>query len=100
MVYPGTETYNWAKKNKYLKAEKWSDWLNEDGTHRTLLSRPGLSDKELNEETDKARKKFYSRPGYFVSKIIQGITHPKEIPRLIKGGFTFAKYLLKGNGRY
>jgi len=95
MVYPGTQTYAWAKKKGYLKAKKWSDWLNKDGTHKTLLSRPGLSAKELNEETDKARKKFYSRPKYFAEKAIQGITHPKEIPRLVKGGLTFAKYLIK-----
>jgi radical SAM superfamily enzyme YgiQ (UPF0313 family) len=95
MVYPGTETYAWAKRKKFLKAKKWSDWLNKDGTHRTLLSRPGLSAKELNEETDKARKKFYSRPKYVASKAVQAIKNPKEIPRLAKGGITFVKYLIK-----
>ena len=95
MVYPGTETYNWAKRKGYLKAKKWGDWLNKDGTHRTLLSRPGLSSEELNELTDKARRKFYTRPRYFASKAIQAITQPKEIPRLAKGSLTLAKYLLK-----
>jgi radical SAM superfamily enzyme YgiQ (UPF0313 family) len=94
MVYPGTETYNWAKKKKYLKAKKWSEWLNKDGTHKTLLSRPGLSAKELNDETDKARKKFYSRPKYIASKIMQGIKNPKEIPRLGKGSITLFKHLI------
>jgi anaerobic magnesium-protoporphyrin IX monomethyl ester cyclase len=95
MVYPGTETYNWAKKKGYLKAKKWSEWLNKDGTHRTLISRPGLSAKELNELTDEARKKFYVRPKYFISKGIQAIRNPKEIPRLFKGGITLAKYIVK-----
>jgi anaerobic magnesium-protoporphyrin IX monomethyl ester cyclase len=95
MVYPGTETYNWAKKKGYLKAKKWSDWLNKDGTHRTLLSRPGLSAKELNELTNEARKQFYMRPSYVIAKFVQGITHPKELPRLIKGGFTLVGYLVK-----
>ena len=95
MVYPGTETYNWAKKKGYLKAKKWSDWLNKDGTHRTLLSRPGLSAKELNELTNEARKQFYMRPSYVIAKVVQGITHPKELPRLIKGGFTLVGYLVK-----
>jgi anaerobic magnesium-protoporphyrin IX monomethyl ester cyclase len=95
MVYPGTETYNWAKKNGYLKVTKWKDWLNKDGTHRTLLSRPGLSAKELNELTDEARKQFYMRPSYMAAKVVQGITHPKELPRIIKGGFTLVKYLFR-----
>jgi anaerobic magnesium-protoporphyrin IX monomethyl ester cyclase len=95
MVYPGTETYNWAKQKGYLKAKKWKDWLNKDGTHRTLLSRPGLSAKELNELTDEARKQFYMRPSYVLSKLIQGITHPKELPRIIKGGFTLIGYIIK-----
>ncbi len=95
MVYPGTETYNWAKKKGYLKAKKWGDWLNKDGTHRTLLSRPGLSAEELNELTDESRKKFYTRPKYFVSKAKQAITNPKEIPRIIKGGLTLIKYIVK-----
>ena len=96
MVYPGTETYKWAKKKGYLKAKYWKDWLNKDGTHRTLLSRPGLTAEELNELTDKARKEFYARPQYVISKIAQGIRHPSELPRLAKGSITLAKYLVKG----
>ncbi|MFA5358080.1 MAG: radical SAM protein [archaeon] len=95
MVYPGTETYEWAKKKGYLKAKNWGDWLNKDGTHRTLLSRPGLSAEELNQLTDESRKAFYARPKYVISKAVQGIKNPKEIPRLAKGSITFAKYLLK-----
>ncbi len=95
MVYPGTETYDWAKKKGFLKAKKWDDWLNEDGTHRTLLSRPNLSAEELNELTDEARKKFYARPQYIASKLFQGMKNPKEVPRLAKGSITFAKYMLK-----
>jgi len=95
MVYPGTETYNWAKKKGYLKAKKWSDWLNKDGTHRTLLSRPGLSSKELNELTDESRRAFYVRPRYVLSKVTQAVTNPREIPRLAKGGFTLLKYLVR-----
>ena len=95
MVYPGTETYNWAKKKGYLKAKKFKDWLNKDGTHRTLLSRPGLSSEELNEMTDKARKKFYTRPKYILSKGVQAIREPKEIPRLAKGSLTLIRYLIK-----
>lgn len=95
MIYPGTETYNWAKKKGYLKAKKWSEWLNKDGTHRTLLSRPGLTAKELNELTDESRKQFYTRPKYIFEKGIQAVMHPKEIPRLLKGGITLAKYIIK-----
>jgi anaerobic magnesium-protoporphyrin IX monomethyl ester cyclase len=95
MVYPGTETYNWAKRKGYLKAKKWKDWLNKDGTHRTLLSRPGLTARELNELTDEARRRFYMRPQYMFAKAVQAITHPKEFPRIAKGGLTLIKYILR-----
>ena len=100
MVYPGTETYTWAKKKGYLKAKKWGDWLNKDGTHKTLLSRPGLSAKDLNQLTDESRKKFYTRPRYVAAKVVQGIKHPKELPRLAKGSLTLVKYLVKGKKEY
>jgi radical SAM superfamily enzyme YgiQ (UPF0313 family) len=95
MVYPGTETYSWAKKKGYLKAKKFSDWLNKDGTHRTLLSRPGLSSEELNELTDESRNAFYTRPKYMAAKAVQAVTHPKEFKRIAKGGLTLVKYLLR-----
>jgi len=95
MVYPGTEAYEWAKKEGYLTTEKWDEWLLPDGTHNTLISRPGLSGTELVEACDKARLEFYLRPSYIGKKVIQGLTSPTEFPRLVKSSFIFYKFLWK-----
>ncbi|MBI4052780.1 MAG: radical SAM protein [Candidatus Diapherotrites archaeon] len=94
MVYPGTEAYEWAKNNGYLTTTNWNEWLLPDGSHNTIVSTPALSAKELVKACDEARREFYLRPTYIARKIIQGITHPKEFPRLFKSGQTFFKYLL------
>jgi anaerobic magnesium-protoporphyrin IX monomethyl ester cyclase len=95
MVYPGTEAYEWAKKEGYLTTQKWNEWLLPDGSHNTLVSRPGLSGKELVEACDNARLEFYLRPSYIGKKVIQGLTTPSEFPRLMKSSYTFYKFLWK-----
>jgi len=96
MVYPGTEAYDWAKKEGYLLTEDYSKWLTEEGVHNCLVSRPGLSSEELVALCDEARREFYLRPSYISGKVVQMVTHPREIKRTLKSGKTFLKYLFKG----
>lgn len=97
MVYPGTEAYEWARTNQFLTvgAENWENWLLKDGTHNTIVSTDKLSSKELVESCDQARRDFYMRPSFIVSKIVEGITTPSEFPRLMKSSRTFFKYLFE-----
>ncbi|MFH0714661.1 MAG: radical SAM protein [Candidatus Diapherotrites archaeon] len=95
MVYPGTEAYDWAKSEGFLTTKNWNEWLLPDGTHNSIVSRPGLSDQELVQWCDEARRQFYLRPSYILRKIGQGISSPKEFPRLFKSAGTFYKFLFK-----
>ncbi len=97
MVYPGTEAYEWAKKEGYLLTEDYSKWLTEEGVHNCLVSRPELSNDDLVALCDEARKEFYLRPSYISGKLKQMATHPGEIRRTLKSGRTFLKYLLGGS---
>ena len=96
MVYPGTEAYAWASENKYLTTEDYREWLSAEGVHNCVLSRPGLSNKELVAFCDKARQKFYTRPSYIMKKFVQGLSDPQELKRLAKGALTLSKHILKG----
>jgi len=96
MVYPGTEAYQWAKSNGYLTTSDFREWLTPDGLHNSIVSRPGLSNTELVEFCDRARKEFYMRPSYIMHKLIDGLTDWHEFKRLAKGGLTLAKYIFKG----
>lgn len=97
MVYPGTEAYEWAKKNKYLVTEDYSKWINEKGMHTTTVSRPGLSADELVDMCDKARKEYYIRRKYIISKMGQSIKNPNELKRNIKSVKTFSRHLLRSS---
>lgn len=95
MVYPGTEAYEWAKSNGFLVTEDFSKWLNEEGWHNSMISRPGLSAEELVELCDKARIEFYMRPKYFAKRLKLVIKDKDEAKRTIKSGKTFFKYMGK-----
>ena len=97
MVYPGTEAFEWAKSNNYLKSLNWRDWLTEEGVHNCMVSTEEVSAKDLVSACDQGRMEFYMRPKYMGSKVKQALLNPKEIPRLAKSGQTFFKYLFKGS---
>jgi len=96
MIYPGTEAYRWAKEENLILTEDFSQWLTEEGLHQCVLRLPGLSNDELVEFCDRARREFYLRPGYFWWKSRQVLRHPSEFVRTAKSLKTFVKYLLRG----
>lgn len=95
MVYPGTEAYEWAKKNRYLETEDFSKWLHEDGTMRTTVSRPGLESSVLDEYCTLAKKSYYLRFSYIIPKFLQMLFNPAEALRTLKSFRIFWKYILK-----
>ena len=97
MVYPGTEAYDWANDNHYLITTNYSEWLTSEGLHNCVVSRPGLTNRELVEFCDFARHTFYMRPSYFLSKFRQIIFDPREGKRIIKAFRTSIKYLIRGS---
>jgi anaerobic magnesium-protoporphyrin IX monomethyl ester cyclase len=95
MIYPGTKAYNWAKDNNYLTTKNFDEWLSPEGLHNCVISRPGLSNYELVEFCDEARRRFYIRPSYIAKKIIQSFSNLQEFKRLSKGALTLSKYIFK-----
>ena len=96
MAYPGTRLYDQYKQSGFLMTEDYRDWLTEEGLHNCVVNLPGLSAAELVSWCDRARKKFYLRPGYLVYKAIQTILHPTtEGRRTIRAFSTFRKHLFR-----
>ena len=95
MVYPGTKTYDWALSHGYLETRDFQDWLTPDGLHNCVVTTPNLSSHDLVAFCNAARRRFYLRPGYIVSKMRQVIASPEERRRTIKSALTFRRYLLK-----
>lgn len=99
MVYPGTEAYKYFEEKGFLTTTDFSEWVDREGSHNTIVSRPWLSNKELVECCDLGRREFYLRPKYIGKKLKEGLTKPEEIPRLAKASKTFFKYLLQKPGK-
>jgi anaerobic magnesium-protoporphyrin IX monomethyl ester cyclase len=97
MVYPGTEAYQWAKSNGYLTTSDFGEWLTAEGMHNSIVTRPGLTNVELVEFCDRARKEYYTRPSYVLHKLADGLSNPHELKRLSRGGMELAKHLFKGS---
>ncbi|MBN1941234.1 MAG: radical SAM protein, partial [Candidatus Diapherotrites archaeon] len=93
MIYPGTNTYDYFREKGYLVTEDYSKWVDERGWHNCMVSMPNLSNKQIVEWCDRARKEFYLRPSYVTSKIVQVIKQPRELPRLLRAGKVFFRYL-------
>ena len=95
MLYPGTEAYDWAKKNNYIKAASYDQWIKPDGMHNCVLSTPEVSSQELVEFCNLARREFYLRPSYMMMKAVQCLTNWGDFKRTLKAFGTFRKYLFK-----
>jgi radical SAM superfamily enzyme YgiQ (UPF0313 family) len=96
MIYPGTEAYRGAKEEGLVLTEDFSEWITEEGLHHCVVRLPGLTNADLVEFCDRARREFYLRPGYFAWKLRQIIRHPSEFKRTAKSLKTFVRYLLRG----
>ncbi len=95
MAYPGTEAYEWARRNGYLISEDFGEWLTPEGLHRSTVNLPGLSAEEVVEWCDHARRSFYLRPRYVWAKVWEAITHPGEAHRILRAARVFVRYLFR-----
>lgn len=92
--YPGTEAYEWAKSNHYLKGD-FDNYDKENGDHNTVLNLPGLTTEELTRFCDYARKKYYLRPSYILHRLWMGIKDPADLKRSLKAFSRIRHYLFK-----
>ncbi len=90
--YPGTEAYQWARENGFIK-EGYSHYCKEDGTHNCVLDLPGLSGKEMVDFCDYARKKYYLRIRYILHRLAVGLRDPEDLKRSLKAFGRLRKYL-------
>ena len=95
MIYPGTEAYEWADKNNFIKANGFRDWLTSEGMHNCVLNTEALKAAELVDFCDQARRSFYLRPGYLLYKMVDVLMNPAEIGRTFKAATRLFGHLFK-----
>ena len=92
--FPGTEMYEWAKRNGYLIAKNWDDWLDEDGRLGFLLSYPNLPASRIRELREKLTIEFYLNPKWIAQALLHNL-HPDEMLRLLFAMKDYLKFLFK-----
>jgi radical SAM superfamily enzyme YgiQ (UPF0313 family) len=97
MVYPGTSDYTWFEQKGWIVTRDFRKWLTDDGLHSSVVSNPELTYEYLVDFCNRARREFYLRPSYMVSKGLQMLTNPSEAKRIIMGGKSIFKYLFAPN---
>ena len=95
MVYPGTEDYEWAKKEGLLTIRDYSDYITKDGCHNSTIRMHDMTGEEIRKWCDYARRRYYLRPRYILYKLTQQVRHPSEIRRTYKATKRFVRFLLQ-----
>ncbi|MCB4792459.1 MAG: radical SAM protein [Elusimicrobia bacterium] len=89
--FPGTDFYNMCVDKGWLKATKWSQWL-DSGEQSPVVEYPGISGERIKHYVDYGLKKFYLRPGYMLNFLFRTRGLP-DLYRKIRGAFNFLSYL-------
>lgn len=97
MVYPGTTAYEEAKAKSLLTTEDFSKWLTPTGLHASVVNLENLTQEELVEFADHARRVFYLRPSYLFRKLYQSLMSFDELKRNLKGFKKLIKFLVSGS---
>jgi anaerobic magnesium-protoporphyrin IX monomethyl ester cyclase len=94
MIYPGTRAYQRYQRAGYITAKSYREWLTDEGFHNCVVSLPGISKEELVAFADYSRRRYYLRPRFIISKLLQMIRNPKESSRILRAGATLSHHLL------
>ena len=92
--YPATPFYDWAKKNGFIVAKDWAEWVDENFEQSTVLSYPQLSKEEMKELCDKGLKDFYLRRSK-ITELLFNIKSVSDIKRFYHGFRSYINYFLK-----
>jgi len=70
--------------------------VTEEGLHNCVVRMSDLTNGDLVEFCDRARREFYIRPRYLFWKLRQVVCNPSELKRTFKSFKTFVRFLFRG----
>jgi len=92
--FPGTEFYEWVKKEGYLITEDYSKWLNDDGYLNCLVNYHYASAEEIEKIRDNLMSKYYFSFTYIFKTFLSNLDWI-EFKRVARGGYAYITFRLK-----
>ncbi len=92
--FPGTEFYEWARKNNYLITEDYSMWLSEDGYLNCLLDYPYATHEEIEKIRDSFMRKYYFSFGFIARTFLSNLDLV-EFRRVMGGAVSYIAFQIK-----
>lgn len=90
-AYPGTELFNWAKDQGYIKSFNWDDY----SMSNVVLELPGLSREKMQFYYETAHRRFYFRPR-IIWRRLSHIRTKQQLQQELKGGFLLLRFISSG----
>jgi radical SAM superfamily enzyme YgiQ (UPF0313 family) len=89
---PGSEYYEYCKREGLLKAKTWDAWL-QGGEQGAIVDYPGLAAREINALVDEGLRRFYMRPSYMAQFVFRARNH-LDAYRKLRGAWNLLAYSL------
>lgn len=97
MPQVGTELYDWAVEQGYLKMNSWADYAM-DGEQTAVMEYPGLPQGEMNAAVNRLLRDYYFQPHVMFRLLRQSITRPSLLASYFNGFVMLVRYLLTRAG--
>ena len=93
---PGTEFYEYVKKNDYLLVDDMCESIDENGYQKCIVSYPEFTKEDIEKWVNKILKSYYLNPSYvltFIKGVIRGggVYHAKSVFRAARDFFRYIK---------
>ncbi|MCS7138834.1 MAG: radical SAM protein [Crenarchaeota archaeon] len=93
--FPGTELYEWYKKNGYLLTNNLDEYLDGEGHQKSIVSYPWLSAEEITRVVDDLLREYYLSFNY-IPVVLRQVFRRKglcELKRLLRSARMFLNYI-------
>ncbi|MCJ7616579.1 MAG: B12-binding domain-containing radical SAM protein [Desulfobacterales bacterium] len=92
---PGTEFYDWIKKNGFMLVDNLEKSIDENGFQECIISYPDFTKEDIKISVDKALKEYYLSPSYIpvaLSNVLRK-NGMHELNSMLKSAKVFFKYM-------
>jgi len=93
--FPGTEFYEWLRRNGYLRVEDPADYLDNYGHQKCVIDYLDLPAEEIQKTVNRMLMRYYLSPSYIPLALRQILREHgfEELKRILRSAVAFAVYI-------